>query len=163
MSEFRKPSVKGEYTMRIRLMVICTLLVVASTSAYSAEELRPIGLVKVATGDAAILRNSQRIAAQPGHQLYQKDILSTGPSGRISIILRDDTILALGSSSELHIDKFVFEPSRRNMGMVLRVTRGIMGYRSGRMAKLAPDAVRIETPKANLAIKGTYLMMRIIP
>lgn len=148
--------------MRIRLMVICTLLA-ASTSAYSAEELRPIGLVKVATGNAEILRNAQRITAQPGLQLYQKDILSTGPTGRISIILRDDTILALGSSSELHIDKFVFEPSRQNMGMVLRVTRGIMGYRSGRIAKLAPDAVRIETPKANLAIKGTYLMMRIIP
>ncbi|MBT0652793.1 FecR family protein [Geomobilimonas luticola] len=148
--------------MRIGLLVICTLLA-ASTSAFSAEELRPIGLVKVAAGDVAILRNTQRIAAQPGQQLYQKDILSTGPTGRISIILRDDTILALGSSSELHIDRFVFEPSRQNMGMVLRVTRGIIGYRSGRIAKLAPEAVRIETPKASLGIKGTYLMMRVVP
>ncbi len=148
--------------MRISLLVICTLLAVA-TSAYSEEELRPIGIVKVATGDAAILRNSQRLAAKPGHQLYQKDILSTGPAGKMSVILRDDTIIALGSSSELHIVKFDFEPSRQNLGMVLRVTRGIMGYRSGRIAKLSPSSVHIETPKATLGIRGTYLMMRIMP
>ena len=148
--------------MRISLLVICTLLAVA-TSAYSEEELRPIGIVKVATGDAAILRNSQRLAAKPGHQLYQKDILSTGPAGKMSVILRDDTIIALGSSSELHIVKFDFEPSRQNLGMVLRVTRGIMGYRSGKIAKLSPSSVHIETPKATLGVRGTYLMMRIMP
>ena len=148
--------------MRISLMVICTLFAVA-TSAYSEEELRPVGFIKVATSDAAILRNTQRLPAKPGNQLYQKDILSTGPAGKISAILRDDTIIALGSSSELHIVKFDFEPSRQNLGMVLRVTRGIMGYRSGRIAKLSPDSVRIETPKATLGIRGTYLMMRIMP
>ncbi|GFE58241.1 FecR domain-containing protein [Geobacter sp. AOG1] len=148
--------------MRIRLMVICSLLT-ATASAYSAEEPRPIGLIKVATGDAVILRTSQRIIAKPGYQIYQKDTLSTGPTGAISVILRDDTVLALGSSSEIHIDRFAFEPSSQDLGMVLRVTRGIIGYRSGRIAKLAPDAVRIETPKATMGIRGTYLMMRIVP
>jgi hypothetical protein len=39
--------------------------------------------------------------------------------------------------------------------------RGVVAYVSGRIAKLAPDAVRIETPAAILGVRGTTLAIRI--
>jgi hypothetical protein len=147
--------------LRIPIMLLCALL--AATAVMAEDESRSIGLVKTAAGDAAILREGRRIAAQPGYQLAQGDILTTGPTGAMGVILRDDTILSLGPSTETRIEQFVFESAGQKPGMVVRVARGIIGYLSGRIAKLAPGAVRLETPVATLGVRGTYLVARVAP
>jgi hypothetical protein len=148
--------------MRISVLLFCVLLA-ATTALHAADERRPIGLVKTAAGDASILRDGRRLAAQPGAQLVQGDVLSTGATGTMAVILRDDTRLSLGASTETGLEQFVFEPAEQRWGMVVRVTRGVIGYLSGRMAKLAPGAVRLETPSATLGVRGTYLVARIAP
>jgi hypothetical protein len=148
--------------MRILVLALCALL----TTAFSvkAEDLRrPIGLVKTATGDTSIMRDSRLIAAQPGCSLLQGDVLLTGAKGTMGVILRDDTILSMGSSTEVRLEQFAFEPAEHKLGMVVRVAKGIIGYLSGRISKLAPGSVRLETPVATLGVRGTYLFARIVP
>jgi len=147
--------------LRIPIMMLCALL--AATAVKAEDESRHIGLVKTAAGDAAILRDGRRIAAQPGYPLVQGDILTTGATGAMGVMLRDDTVLSLGPSTETRIEQFVFETAGQAPGMVVRVARGIIGYLSGRIAKLSPGAVRIETPVATLGIRGTYLAARVVP
>jgi hypothetical protein len=147
--------------MRIVVLMICALL--ASAIIAAAQEDRPIGLVKTASGDAFILRGGQRMAALPGSGLVLGDVLSTGANGALGVILRDDTILSLGPSTETRIEQFAFEPAEKKLGMVLRVSRGLISYISGRISKLAPGSVRIETPVATLGIRGTRLVARIVP
>ena len=38
---------------------------------------------------------------------------------------------------------------------MLKVVRGVAAYVSGRIAKLAPDAIRLETPAAIVGVRGT--------
>ena len=147
--------------MRILILILWALLSSASLSA--AQDARSIGLVKTAHGDAYILRNGQRLAAQPGSGLYQGDLLSTGATGAMGVILRDDTLLSLGPSSETGLEQFAYESADQKSGMVLRVTRGLIGYVSGKISKLSPGSVRIETPVATLGIRGTRLVARIVP
>ena len=148
--------------MRILVLVLCALL--ATAFSVKAEDLhRPIGLVKTATGDASILRDGRPIAAQPGYSLLEGDVLLTGAKGTMGIILRDDTILSMGSSTEIRLEQFTYEPAEHKLGMVLRVAKGIVGYLSGRISKLAPGSVRLETPVATLGVRGTYLFARIFP
>jgi len=147
--------------MRIAVLIICALL--ASASIAPAQDDRPIGLVKTASGEAFIQRDGQRMAALPGQQLVLGDVLSTGATGSLGVILRDDTVLSLGPSSETRIEQFAFEPAEQRLGMVLRVTRGLISYLSGRISKLAPGSVRIETPVATLGVRGTHLVARIVP
>jgi hypothetical protein len=141
--------------------MICALLAGATITAAQSE--RPIGLVKTASGEAFILRDGRRMAALPGHQLHLGDQLSTGATGALGVILRDDTALSLGPSTETRIDQFAFEPAEQKLGMVLRVSRGLIAYISGRISKLAPGSVRIETPVATLGVRGTRLVARIVP
>jgi hypothetical protein len=148
--------------MRI-LIALCYALLATPTALHAADERRVIGLVKMAAGEADIVRDNRRMAAQPGTQLFQGDVLTTGTSGSLAVILRDDTRLSLGASTETRLEQFVFEPAEQRLGMVVRVARGIIGYLSGRMAKLAPGAVRLETPTATLGVRGTYLVARIVP
>ena len=107
------------------------------------------------------MREEKSLAAQPGLLLLQGDVLRTGSPGTLGVILRDDTTLSLGSQSEVRLVEFVFEPAEGKLGMVLRVSRGAISYVSGRIAKLAPEAARIETPVATLGIRGTRLAARI--
>ena len=147
--------------MRILIVIICALLAGATVDA--AQDERSIGVVKTAEGEAFILRNGRRLTAVPGSGLVQGDVLSTGANGALGVVLRDDTVLSIGPSAETRIDKFAFEPAEQKLGMVLRVTRGLFAYVSGRISKLAPGSVRIETPVATLAIRGTRLVARIVP
>ena len=147
--------------MRIAILILCALL--AGAGCAVAEDVHPIGLVKSASGEAFIVRDGQRVPALPGCGLMPGDLLATGPGGALGVILRDDTVLSLGPSSQTSIEKFLFDPAQKNLGMVLRVTRGIIEYLSGRISKLAPGSVRIETPVATLGIRGTHLVARIEP
>jgi hypothetical protein len=147
--------------MRIPVLIICALL--ASATMAAAQDDRPIGMVKTASGEVFILRNGRRMAALPGSGLVMGDVLSTGATGALGVILRDDTVLSLGPSTETRIERFAFEPAEQKLGMVLRVTRGLIEYLSGRISKLAPGSVRIETPVATLGVRGTHLVARIVP
>jgi hypothetical protein len=147
--------------MRVIILIICALLVSATMAA--ALDNRPIGLVKTASGEASILREGRRLAALPGSSLFLGDQLVTGRTGALGVILRDDTVLSLGPSSQTRIEHFAFDPAQGDLGMVLRVTRGLIEYLSGKISKLAPGSVRIETPVATLGIRGTHLLARIEP
>jgi hypothetical protein len=149
--------------MRIAALIICVLLASTAVASAAAQDDRPMGLVKTVSGEAFILRDGHRLAALPGSALVLGDVLSTGATGALGVILRDDTILSLGPSTETHLEKFAFEPSDHKLAMVLRVTRGLFEYVSGRIAKLAPGSVRIETPVATLGVRGTRFVARIVP
>jgi hypothetical protein len=54
----------------------------------------------------------------------------------------------------------VFAPAEGRMGLVLKVVRGVMAYVSGRIAKLSPDSIRLETPRrAVVGVRGTTLAL----
>jgi hypothetical protein len=147
--------------MRITVLIICVLMTCATISAAQVD--RPIGLVKTASGEVFILREGRRMTALPGSGLVVGDVLSTGATGALGVILRDNTVLSLGPSTETRIEQFAFDPAEKKLGMVLRVTRGLIEYLSGRISKLAPGSVRIETPVATLGVRGTHLVARIVP
>ncbi len=149
--------------MRIPVLVLFVLFALAFAARGEDTVRHPIGLIKTASGEASIIRDGHRLTAQPGLSLAQGDVLSTGATGSMGVILRDDTILSMGSSSEIHIEQFIFDPARAKLGMVMRVARGVIGYLSGRISRLAPGSVRIETPVATLGVRGTHLYARIEP
>jgi hypothetical protein len=93
--------------------------------------------------------------------VFEADALRTGADGRLGITLKDDTRVSIGPGSEVRVDRFVFAPAEGRMGLVLNVVRGVMAYVSGRIAKLAPDSIRLETPAAVVGVRGTTLALRV--
>lgn len=142
--------------------IALALLVVASPAlaGQSQQEANAAGRIKIASGSVSIVRGGQTIAAQPGLLVYEADTLRTGADGRVGLTLKDDTRLSLGPSSEIRLDKFAYAPAEGRLGFVLNVVRGMAAYVSGRIAKLAPDAVRLETPAAIVGVRGTTVVLR---
>lgn len=138
------------------------LAIVAATSSASAQAPNgEAGRIKVSTGSAFILRGGALVPAQAGQVIFEADSLRTGADGRLGVTLKDDTRISLGPSSEVRVDRFVYAPAEAQVGLVLKVVRGVMAYVSGRIAKLAPDAIRLETPAAVVGVRGTSLAIRV--
>jgi hypothetical protein len=137
--------------------------VLATATPVAAQQSNPAGRIKLVTGTAFIVRGATTIPAQPGQEVFESDAVRTGPDGSIGLTLKDDTRLSLGPASEVRLEKFLYAPGSGGLGMVLKFVRGVAAYVSGRMAKLAPDSIRLETPAAIVGVRGTSLAIRVEP
>jgi hypothetical protein len=148
-------------TIRWSLGVLALIVTVAAPAV--AQDAPPAGRIKTVSGAAFIVRNGAATPAQPGQVVFEADSLRTGVDGTIGVTLKDDTPLALGPASEIRLERFAYAPGTASLGMVLRFVRGVTAYVSGRLAKLAPDAIRLETPAAIVGVRGTTLAIRVQP
>ena len=146
--------------MKIVSLVLGGLFVLTSPPSF-AQQAAPAGLIKLASGSAVIVRNGSELPATVGAQVFETDSLKTGADGRLGLTLKDDTRVSLGASSEVHLATFRYGASEGKAALVLKFMRGVAGYVSGRIAKLAPDAVRLETPNAIVGVRGTTLAIRV--
>jgi hypothetical protein len=149
--------------MKARCSVLALALVLAAAPAFAGgqqQEPTAAGRIKIASGSVFIVRAGATIPAQPGQVVFEADTLRTGADGRLGLTLKDDTRLSLGPSSEIRLDRFAFAPAEGRLGFVLNVVKGVAAYVSGRIAKLAPDAVRLETPAAIVGVRGTTVVIR---
>ena len=121
------------------------------------------GRIKVASGAVFIVRAGGLVQAQAGQDVFEADSLRTGADGRLGVTMNDDTRVSLGPSSEVSLDRFAYAPADGRFGFVLRVVRGVVAYVSGRIAKLSPDSIRLETPAAVVGVRGTALAIRVTP
>jgi hypothetical protein len=140
-------------------ILIGALLVTFAAAPASGQEPTPAGRVKIASGATFVVRGGQELPANAGDALFESDTLRTGPDGRLGIMLSDETRVSLGPGTEIQLSRFVYAPAQSQFGVVLRLVRGVAAYVSGRIAKLAPDAVRLETPAAIVGVRGTTLVI----
>ena len=146
--------------MRLRpWLVFCALL--CAVVPAGAQQPVPAGRIKVVTGAAFVVRGTQELPAQVGQLVLASDALRTGATGTLGVTLRDDTRVSLGPASEVRVERFLYDPAAGQLGLALRFVRGITAYVSGRIARLSPDAIRLETPAAIVGVRGTTLLIRV--
>jgi hypothetical protein len=146
---------------RLRWSAGVVIAVLAAATPVHAQQPAAAGRIKVVSGSAFIVRQNATIPAELGQDVFESDSLKTGEDGRIGVTLKDDTRVSLGPSSELHLQRFVYEPGTGSLGMVIQFVRGAAAYVSGRMAKLSPQSIRLETPAAIVGVRGTSLAVRV--
>ena len=145
-----------------RRKLICSLLLTIWCASASAQD-AAIGYIKSTDGISTVTRGHTTYAAALGLALYEGDTLRTFWNGRLGVTFKDDTRISLGPSSSVTIPRFVFSPAEQRYGFVLRLFFGTLQYLSGLTAKLAPDAMKIETPTATIGVRGTRFLARAEP
>ena len=138
-------------------------LLLAAEAHVLGQQSLPAGRIKVALGSAFIVRQGQSIPAQIGQVVFEADGLRTAADGRIGVTLNDDTRVSLGPGSEVRLEQFQYAPAEGRLGFVLKIFRGVVAYVSGRIAKLSPDSIRLETPSAVVGVRGTRVAIRVVP
>lgn len=137
------------------LVFLCILLTAVSLSAAD------VGSVRKVEGQSWIVRGDTQIPAEQGTRLLVNDVMKTGSDGAMGVILRDDTIIAMGPDSEMVLVEFVFQPEVNRFAMVTQMQKGTFSYLSGVMSTLSPESVRVETPAAMVAVNGTSFLVKV--
>jgi hypothetical protein len=95
--------------------------------------------------------------------VLESDTLRTGADGRLGVTLRDDTRVSLGPASEVRLDSFLYTPSEGGSVSCSTSCAASPSYVSGKIAKLAPDSIRLETPGAIVGVRGTTVAVQVVP
>jgi hypothetical protein len=145
----------GCVIMSLLLLFVVSIVAVANASDESAGSLRNT------TGDVLIERSGEIIKAENGTSVYPNDTVRTGADGSVGIIYKDNSRIGLGPNSRLDIKKFVFKPAQGQFSMVNKLTKGTGSFVSGKMTKLSPESVIIETPTSTIGVRGTTYNIKV--
>jgi hypothetical protein len=118
-----------------------------------------IGSVTEATGTAIIKRGKDTIQVAKGTEIKTNDKVET-KNGKVKIVFKDDTNVTVTESSSLVIDDFVYDPKSGAGKLGLKAAAGTVRYVSGSIAK-DPKNVKISTPTAAIAVRGTDFVMAV--
>ena len=146
--------------MRVTSFIIGCILITLTTLATNS--LASIGEVTLHTGNAVIDRQdeSKDIEVKKELDVLSYDTVKTG-QGRVGIEFIDETRVDVTEHSKLLIDDFVYDPNTKTGALSLKASLGTVRYASGQIAKNSKQNVKISTPTATIAVRGTDFAMTV--
>ena len=118
-----------------------------------------VALFKNVSGDVKIVRDNLVIVPVAGTQLMRSDVVATGPKSSGGIVFIDGTLFTLDASSEVEISRYVFQPEAARYDFSLYLKKGTAIYSSGKLGKLSPESVNLNTPRATVGVRGTRFIL----
>jgi hypothetical protein len=140
---------------------LTAVLMIAMAGAAGAADAPVIAQVKTTTGQVAVLRAGQRLPANVGDRLFERDVIETGPDGAIGITFVDNTVFSTGPNSQLALDEFQFDSSNFRGSMLADMRQGTLSVVSGDITRSSPGAMKIKTPTAVLGVRGTTFAVQV--
>ena len=131
-------------TRTFGLLCICALLAVTSTRANAQTR---IGTASSVTPEAS---GSVGGTLSVGSGVHANETVKTGTSGQAGLRFNDQSNLSVGHSSQVRLDKFVYDPSKGTGSTVIEATRGTFRFSTGAQG----GQVKIKTPYGTLGTRG---------
>ena len=129
------------------------LSIVVGSPVYSATVETEVGVTAVsvtnAVGKPPI---SPARDLETGLEVFFNEKITTNASGRAQLLFRDGTSLTVGSSSEMTIDEYVFDPDTDTGELVINISKGIFRLVGGKISKNTP--VVFNTKTATVTLRG---------
>ena len=139
-----------------RAIVSLCLLALPMMEASVSHAAEPsVGMVTRVQSEASVVSAGATQTARVGTVLHLNDELRTGAGGRLQVTFRDNTLLTLGESAVVVIDRYVFDPDAETGEATLNATRGALRFLSGRISSQRNADVTVSTPLAQVGVRGT--------
>ena len=136
--------------------IFLSLLVLSTT-----QGLASIGDVIEQKGNSMIERQGgEELAVDQGTGVESYDTVKTA-NGRTAIQFVDDTRVDVTEHSKLLIDEFVYDPNTKTGALSIKAALGTVRYASGQIAKNSRQNIKIKTPTATIAVRGTDFSMSV--
>jgi hypothetical protein len=123
--------------------------------------LASVAIVKKATGEVEVKRNSKVITIKVGSKLENGDIIRTKSKSSVGIMFDDGSRLSLGEKAIFVINRFKVKPSTKDYEVDLNLKKGKAIFSSGKIGKLAPEAVKFHIPEGAIGIRGTKFAVEV--
>ena len=84
-----------------------------------------------------------------GSSVHENETIKTGSSGQAGLRFNDQSNLNVGPSSQVRLDKFVYDSNKGSGTVAIEATRGAF-----RFASQGKGEIKINTPSGTLGIRG---------
>jgi ferric-dicitrate binding protein FerR (iron transport regulator) len=141
-------------------LLLMVLVAVQSTTSNAETRSATIGVAASITPSAegGIGTVFQTLAT--GSELHANETVRTGDAGKADLVFIDRTNLTVGPTSEVVLDKFVYDPVGSSGKVVLQTTRGAFRFVTGTQDH---SAYQINTPYGSLGVRGTTFNCEVKP
>jgi hypothetical protein len=132
--------------VRLSISVLSVVMVLATASAANAQS-------RIGTAHSVKPEASGSIAGtlSVGSGVHANETVRTGSSGQAGLRFIDESNLTVGPSSQVRLDKFVYDPNKGSGAVVIEGARGAFRFSTG--AQNNGD-IKIKTPAGTLGIRG---------
>lgn len=129
-------------------------LLIISFLAYTVHA--QVGEISELRGNGEVLRadQSDKLLAETSLDILSYDDVRTG-NGRLGITFLDSSVVRLTEHSKIIIDEYIFDPNPSKSKMALKMASGTARFITGALGKIDKQNIRITTPSATIAIRGT--------
>jgi hypothetical protein len=121
-----------------------------------------VGVVAAVAGNVEITPPTTvgRIA-QSGEPVHLGDRVETDATGRLQILLLDETVFTIGPNSAIVIDEFVYDPQTDAGKISAEVVRGVFRFVTGKIARKDPAQMEVALPAGLIGIRGTMAIGQV--
>ena len=95
---------------------------------------------------------SRARALKKGDMVHQEEIIETSTESEGEFVLEDGTKLAVGPNAQITLDRFVYDPEKKDGEIVINAAKGAFRFMSGSAKK---SAYTIKSPVASIGVRGT--------
>jgi FecR-like protein len=100
--------------------------------------------------EARMGRSIEKLAV--GSNVFQDQLVRTGKASTAALQFLDETNLNLSPSTEIKLDRFVYDPGQKKGTVVLQVPRGVVRFVTGTMES---KSYSIRTSLVTIGVRGT--------
>ena len=112
-----------------------------------------VGHIAKMTGSASIVRNGVTIDVQTGDAVYQSDLLQTGSSSTVGLVLADGTAFNLSANARLMMNDLTFDASSTSNTSFITLVESAANFRRQQQVAKTGD-MKVATPAAVIGIRG---------
>src|SRR6516225_407506 len=143
---FGRTAMRTITTRTYGLLYICALLLAVTSTVANAQT--RIGSATSVQPDAS---GSVGGTLSAGSGVHANETVKTGSSGQAGLRFNDQSNLSVGHSSQVRLDKFVYDPNKGTGSTVIEATRGTFRFSTGAQNNAE---VKIKTPYGSLGVRG---------
>lgn len=149
--------------MKLLRKVLISVSALSTTFfAYGADSLT-VGYVMTVSGEVSVITNGNVVPAKVGTPVFEGTTLKVGADSSMGVTLSDNTVMSLGPKSEMLIEEYLYAPAKNELKLTARIANGTLNFISGVIAKLRPEAVKINTPTGTVGVRGTHFLVKVDP
>ncbi|MCF7822266.1 MAG: FecR family protein [Mariprofundaceae bacterium] len=149
---------RGDGVGRLFLFIVALSVLVAAPDVVLADASAEAGRVTYIKGDAFVIRNAEQLSLTEGSRVFSSDTLVTGESGRISLVMRDDSKIFVGRSSRIDVSEYVVKEKSLISGAFDMLWGKVRFY----VASVNKgSAFSVSTKTAVLGVRGTEFLVTV--
>jgi len=139
----------------LRVLILAT----AGLTGLAQAQDEHVALFKSVSGDVKVARAGTTLVPVAGTHIMRSDVVTSGPKSTGGIVFVDGTLLTQDASSEIEITRYVFQPETSTYDFSIYLKKGATIYSSGKLGKLSPQSVSVNTPRASVGVRGTRFLV----